>query len=113
VEGCELGQLGEEQAKLRGEVHLFIFPQCWSSHILISTGMLIFSVEPYFFVILQLALLLTWIQSDPVLRIHGILVWIRICGSMPLQWIRIRIRFRILLISLLTFKMPTKTNLFV
>ncbi len=40
-----------------------------------------------------------------VLRIHDILEWIRIRGSMPLtngSWIRI------LLVSSLTFKMPTK-----
>jgi hypothetical protein len=54
-----------------------------------------------------------------VLRIHDILVWIRIqiriCGSMPLtNGFRIRIRIRILdphlLFSSLTVKMPTKKN---
>ncbi len=48
--------------------------------------------------------------SEPVLRIHDILVWIRIRGSMRLtngsgSWIRI------LLLSSLTFKMPTKNYL--
>ncbi len=51
---------------------------------------------------------------EAVFRIHGILEWIRIRGSMPLtngsgfgsgSWIRI------LLISSLTFMMPTKNNL--
>jgi hypothetical protein len=40
----------------------------------------------------------------PVLRVHDILVWIRIR-------MRIRMRIRILLFSFLTFKRPTKTNL--
>ncbi len=54
-----------------------------------------------------------WSCKKPVLRIHDILVWIRIRGSMPLtngsgsrSWIRI------LLFSSLTFKMPTKNYFF-
>ncbi len=46
------------------------------------------------------------IASAAVLRIHDILVWIRIRGDASDKWIRIRIR--ILLLSSLAFKMPTK-----
>jgi hypothetical protein len=60
--------------------------------------------------------------QQPVLRIHNILVWIRIRGSMPPtnesgfgsdpDSDRIRMRIRILLFSsFMAFKMPIKTKL--
>ncbi len=58
-----------------------------------------------------------WIDAlfTVVLRIHDIFVWIRIRPDPRIyasdQWIRIRMRIRILLFSSLTFKMPAK-NLF-
>ena len=54
------------------------------------------------------------IKQKSVLRIHGILVWIRIHGSMPLtneSGFRSGPCTRILLFSLSTFKMPAKKQI--